>query len=245
MTAQVVPLRVARAGVPGRLRRMALGVGGIVVFLIVWQLVASLGLMKTLFISSPVLIVQQVAIDLGGSDLIHNLLVTLEEWWLGLAVAAVLGILIGLAAGWYRPVRRIAEPWLNFLYAVPFLAVVPLFILWFGIGFEFKVFVAFLSAIFVIAMSTMAGVHGTDPRLLAVADTFGASRSRVFRTIVLPGSVPFIMTGLRQGAGHALVGAVAGEFIASNQGLGFGIMLAGQTLNTSEVFIGIVLLAAL
>jgi NitT/TauT family transport system permease protein len=230
---------------PQRAQRVGIGVFGFATFLALWQAGSSAGILRALLFSSPAEIARQIVVDAQTSTFWRDIGVTLEEWWLGFAAAAVLGIVIGLFAGWYRRVRRVAEPWLNVLYAVPFLAVVPLFILWFGIGLEFKVVVAFISALFVVAINTMAGVHATDQRLLAVGDTFGASRPFVFRTIVLPGSVPYIMTGLRQGAGHSLVGAVAAEFIASNQGLGFRIISAGQTLNTPEVMIGIVLLAML
>ncbi len=228
-----------------RTQRVLIGASGVAVLLVVWQAAASLGWIRTLLFSSPQLVVQQFIADIGTTTMWRDIGVTLEEWWIGFAAAAIVGISVGLLAGWYRDVRRVAEPWLNVLYAVPFLAVVPLFILWFGIGLEFKIFVAFLSSLFVVAINTMAGVHATSQVLLAVGDTFGASRATVFRTIVLPGSVPYIMTGLRQGSGHALVGAVAAEFIASNQGLGFRIISAGQTLNTPEVMIGIVLLATL
>lgn len=248
MTSDVAPATLlprAQAGLSPRAQRLLIGGLGVAIFLIVWQLAASMGWIRTLLFSSPALVVQQFIIDVQTPTMWRDIGVTLEEWWLGFGAAAIIGITVGLLAGWYRAVRRVAEPWLNVLYAVPFLAIVPLLILWFGIGLEFKIFVAFLSALFVVGINTMAGVHATDQRLIAVADTFGASRPQVFRTIVLPGSVPYIMTGLRQGAGHALVGAVAAEFIASNKGLGFRIISAGQTLNTPEVMIGIVLLATL
>ena len=244
-TAGVGPAALPRMRFSPRGQNVAIGAAGIVAFLIVWQAVASFRLVKVILVSSPLLVGTQLVADVQAPTFWHDVAVTIEEWWLGFAIAALVGVPLGLVAGWYRGARRIAEPWLNVLYAVPYLAVVPLFILWFGIGFEFKVFVAFLSAIFNIAVNTMAGAHATDAVLLDMAGTFGASRAKIFRTIVIPGSVPYVMTGLRQGAGHALVGAVAAEFLASNQGLGFRIISAGQTLNTPEVMIGIVLLAAL
>ena len=234
-----------RVDLSPRAQRVIIGTTGVAVFLVIWQTAASLGWVRTLLFSSPALVVRQFITDIQTTTMWRDVGVTLEEWWLGFAAAAVVGIVVGLLAGWYRDVRRVAEPWLNVLYAMPFLAVVPLFILWFGIGLEFKICVAFLSALFVVGINTIAGVHATNQLLLSVGDTFGASRAMIFRTIVLPGAVPYIMTGLRQGAGHALVGAVAAEFIASNQGLGFRIISAGQTLNTPEVMIGIVLLATL
>ncbi len=247
MSAQTTAVRPALPGIrlSPRAQHVAIGAAGIVAFLIVWQAVASFHLVRVVLVSSPLRVGAQLGIDVQEPAFWRDIGVTLEEWWLGFAIAALVGIPLGVVTGWYRGARRIAEPWLNVLYAVPYLAVVPLFILWFGIGLEFKVFVAFLAAIFNVAVNTMAGAHATDAVLLDMAGTFGASRAKIFRTIVVPGSVPYIMTGLRQGAGHALVGAVAAEFLASNQGLGFRIISAGQTLNTPEVMIGIVLLASL
>ena len=150
-----------------------------------------------------------------------------------------------MAAGWFRRVSYVAGPWLNFVYAAPDLAFVPMFILWFGIGVTFKVWLVFLASLFFVAINTMAGVHATEERFLNVARTYGASRKTLFQTVVLPGSVPYIITGLRQGAARAVVGVVVAEFVSSNQGIGFMISIAGATLNTPRVMLGVVLLAAL
>jgi ABC-type nitrate/sulfonate/bicarbonate transport system permease component len=130
------------------------------------------------------------------------------------------------------------------VYAAPDLAFVPIFILWFGLGFIFKVWVVFLGVIIYVALNTIAGVHATEDRFLAVARTYGASRLMTFRSIVLPGSVPYIMTGLRIASGRAIVGVIGAEFISSNEGIGFLISISGTTLQTSRVFVGIILLAA-
>ena len=230
----------------GSLRRQRLfyGVLGILAVLVPWELLVRLGVVDRVLISSPTAVVQTLIELFEEGEIWHELWVSFQEWSIGFFMAAIVGIVIGLVAGWFKWVRYIAEPWLNVLYAVPELALIPIFILWFGIGLEFKVWLAFLSAIFVIAINTMAGVHGTEMKYLAVAATYGAGRMRVFRTVVLPGSVPFIMTGLRQGSGRALVGVIGAEFLSANQGIGFFIALSGQTINTPQVMAGIVILGA-
>jgi len=225
-------------------RRLVLGILGILTVLIPWELLVRFKLVKSALTSSPSAVAQTFVTEIERGSMWTDVSATLSVWIVGFAVAAIVGILIGLAAGWFRRVSYIANPWLNVLYAAPELAFVPMFILWFGIGFVFKVWIVFLAAIFFIAINTMAGVHATETRFLEVAQTFGANRLKVFTSIVLPGSVPYIMTGLRQGSGRAVVGVVAAEFISSNEGIGFVITVAGQTLNTSRVFVGIVLLAA-
>lgn len=225
-------------------RRLVLGVVGLLTVLVPWELLVRFKMVKSALTSSPTAVAQTFVTEFQRGSMWTDVSATLSVWVVGFVTAAVVGILVGLVAGWFRHVAYVANPWLNVLYAAPELAFVPIFILWFGIGFAFKAFIVFLAALFFIAINTIAGVHATEQRFLEVAQTFGASRMKTFRSIVLPGSVPYIMTGLRQGAGRAVVGVVAAEFISSNEGIGFVIMVAGQTLNTSRVFVGIVLLAA-
>lgn len=225
-------------------QRLLLGIAGLLLVLIPWELLSRFRLVKAILISSPTAVVQTFVTEVQLGTLWGDVTATLQVWVVGFTVAAVSGILIGLVAGWFKRASYVANPWLNVLYAAPDLAFVPIFILWFGIGFAFKVWIVFLAAVFFIAINTMAGVHATEERFLAVAKTFGAGRLTIFRTIVLPGSVPYIMTGLRQGSGRAIVGVVAAEFISSNQGIGYLITVSGQTLNTPRVMVGIVMLAA-
>jgi NitT/TauT family transport system permease protein len=200
-------------------------------------------MVKAILISSPSGVAEQFVAEFARGDIWRHISATGQIWIVGYGLAAVVGIVLGIAAGWYRRVGLVTVPWLNILFAAPDLAFVPIFILWFGLGFTFKVFVVFLGVIIYVSLNTIAGVHATEERFVAVAKTYGASRMMVFRTIVLPGSLPYIMTGLRVASGRALVGVVGAEFISSNEGLGFMITVAGTTLQTSRVFVGIILLA--
>jgi ABC-type nitrate/sulfonate/bicarbonate transport system permease component len=225
-------------------QRIALGVLGVVTVLALWELAVRAGLVDPLLSSSPSAVAKTLATEMRQRALWENVWVSFQEWAIGFGGAAVIGVLLGLFAGWFRVVRYIAEPWLTVLYAMPHLALVPIFVVWFGLGIGFKAWVGFLGAVFVITLNAMAGAHATEARLLAVGQVYRASRTKIFRTIVLPGSVPYIMTGLRQGSGLALVGVIFAEFLSSNQGVGFYISVAGQNLNTDQVMAGIVLLSA-
>jgi ABC-type nitrate/sulfonate/bicarbonate transport system permease component len=224
-------------------QRLGYGVLGIVLVLIPWQLLVNSGTVDPVFLSSPTTVFHTLGTMFHGHEIYQDLWITFKEWGIGFVIAVVVGVFVGIVGGWFRWVGRIVEPWLNVLQAVPELALIPMFILWFGIGLEFKVWVALIAAVFVVAINTIAGVHSTETKYLAVAETYGASKFRLLRTVVLPGSVPYIMTGIRQASGRALVGVVAAEFLAANQGLGFFISLSGQTLNTPQVMAGIVILA--
>jgi NitT/TauT family transport system permease protein len=227
-----------------RNQRLVLGIVGILLVLIPWELVVRLGLVKEILISSPTAVAESFVKEFSRGDIWRHIRASGSVWIVGFTIASVVGILLGLIAGWYRRAGLITTPWLNFVYAAPDLAFVPIFILWFGLGFVFKVWVVFLGVIIYVALNTIAGVHATEDRFLAVARTYGASRLQIFRTIVLPGSIPYIMTGLRLASGRAVVGVVGAEFISANEGLGFFISISGTTFQTSRVFVGIILLAA-
>jgi NitT/TauT family transport system permease protein len=224
-------------------QRVLYGLLGIAIVLVPWQLLVQSGQVDPVFLSSPKDVWTTLEAMAKEPEVYKDLWITFQEWGIGFVIASVIGVLIGVLAGWSRWIGYVAEPWLNVLYAVPELALVPMFILWFGIGLKFKVWVALIAAVFVVAINTIAGVHATDVRFLNVARTYGASRLRLMGTVVLPGAVPYIMTGIRQASGRALVGVVAAEFLSANQGLGFFISLSGQTLNTPQVMAGIVVLA--
>jgi ABC-type nitrate/sulfonate/bicarbonate transport system permease component len=244
--ASLVDVRVAEA--PSwqrfylRRERLLLGILGFVSVIAAWELAVGAGLLKRTFISQPSAIVNAFRLEIAQGRLWNDVSISLLEFALGFFIAAVLGVLIGLAAGWFRRVNYVVDPWLSALYATPDIALTPLIILWLGIGLWSKVFVVFLTSIFAVAINTMVGVQSTDARFLEVARSFQASQFRVFRTVVLPSTIPFILTGLRLASGRALVGVVLAELIASNAGIGFMISVSGSTLNTARLMVGVVLL---
>jgi NitT/TauT family transport system permease protein len=169
---------------------------------------------------------------------------TLYVWVIGYLLASVAGITWGLLIGLSRRVSYVFEPWLIATFVMPSIALVPIFILLFGIGASFKIFFVFLSGFFYVVINTLAGVRASEARYMAVAHSFGAGRMQTIRTVIVPGSIPYIATGLRVAVGRSLVGAVAAEFVASNTGIGFMTTLAGQTFSTDRVIMGVLLLAA-
>lgn len=224
--------------------RLLLGLVGVASVLALWELAVRVGLLRPIFMSAPSLIARAALAELEEGHIWGHMGVSLLEFSLGYVAAAALGILIGIVAGWYRRANYILDPWLAALYATPDVALVPLIILVLGIGIWSKVFVVFLTSLFSVAINTLVGVQSTEARYLEVARSFRASQMAVFRTVVLPGSVPFVLTGLRLAAGRALVGVVLAELIAANQGIGFMITIAGSTLNTARVMLGVFLLGA-
>lgn len=221
------------------------GIAGVVIVLAIWQGVTNLHLVNSTLLSSPTAIVQAGFDQITTGALWPNLEATLMVWVIGFAIASVLGIAIGIFSGLFRRFRAVAEPWLNAINVAPDLAFVPILILWLGIGLKFKIVLVVLIGVFYVAVNTLAGVRSTEGALVRVAQSFGASRARTIRTILLPGSVPYIVTGLRQGAARSIIGVIVAEFVSANKGIGFMISLAGNFLNTPLVFFGIALLAIL
>jgi NitT/TauT family transport system permease protein len=196
-----------------------------------------------IFLSSPTAIAA-AAVRLFSTGAIWNdLRVSALEFVLGFGLAIAVGIPLGLAAGWYRRFCFAIEPFLSALNATPRVALLPLIIIWVGIGIWSKVVVVFLGAVIPICINSLAGVRTTDARLLRVARSFQAGRGRLFRTIILPSAVPFILTGLRLGVGRAMVGVVVGELYAATAGIGFMITVAGASFQTDRVFVGVGIIA--
>jgi ABC-type nitrate/sulfonate/bicarbonate transport system permease component len=224
-------------------QRLVLGIAGILMILVPWELIVRAGLVKEILIGSPSAVAETFVAEFERGDIWRHIWASLRIWLVGYGLASVVGILLGLAAGWSRRAGLITVPWLNVAYAAPDLAFVPIFILWFGLGFTFKVWVVVIGVIIYVTLNTIAGVQATEGRFLAVARTYGASNVMIFRSIVLPGAVPYIMTGLRIASGRAIVGVIGAEFISANEGLGFLITISGTTLQTPRVFVGIMLIA--
>jgi NitT/TauT family transport system permease protein len=226
-----------------RQERLWYGVAFSVFVIAVWELVTRLGIVRRIFLAPFSSVVAELWEGFTVGWIWPHIGATALVWALGYVLGAVVGILFGLLAGMSRRASYIANPWLNAVYVMPDIALVPIFIVWFGIGLEFKIWFVFLSGFFFVAVNTLTGVQAAEGRFVRVAQHFGASRWKVLSTVILPGSLPYIITGLRQAAGRSLVGVVAAEFVASNAGIGFMTSVAGQTFNTPRVMAGILILA--
>lgn len=166
------------------------------------------------------------------------------EFLWGFGVAAIFGILFGYCTGWFRRLDYFFDPIMNFLYASPRIALAPLLILWLGVGIESKIAIIFLMSFFPIVINTARGVKLADPDLKELARAFNASDLQLFVTIIIPGSVPFIVTGLRIGLGVALIGVVVGEFVAATSGLGFMIQQSASNFEIDRVFVGLIVIGS-
>jgi NitT/TauT family transport system permease protein len=233
-------------GQPGPLKRYEgtlIGAGTVLGFVAIWQLIAFRRLMPELFLPGPSDIAVAFGAYINKGQIWNDLWVSGQELILGFVLAIVLGLPIGMLMGWYRRFNFALDPFVTFFNAIPRISLTPLLIIWFGIGINSKIAVVFLGALFAIIINTAVGVRNLDPALIKAARSFGANDMQLFRTIVLPGCVPFILAGFRLGLAHALTGVVVAELIAAQAGIGLMMATAGATFQTSKVFVGLVIIA--
>jgi NitT/TauT family transport system permease protein len=210
--------------------------------MILWEAAWRAGWISPLFFSGPSEIVNEFFKALEDT-LLSDIAYSAKNFALGFSLAVIAGVVLGIVVGWYRVVRFILDPFLNALYATPRAAMVPLIILWFGVDYKSQVFVVFLSAFFPVLVNTVAGVRALDNDLLRAARAYCASDWQIFKTIAIPGSVPFILTGVRQGVALGLIGVVVGEMYGGSQGIGFRVGYSGQTFKTGMLFVAVVIIA--
>ncbi len=221
-----------------------LGGTAIVSFVVVWELVGNVyQLINPMFMSAPSLILKAAVQLFRSGEIYRDLYVSSIEFLGGYFLAAAVGIPFGIVVGWYKRASYIFDPFINAGNATPRVALLPLVIIWLGIGILSKVGIIFLGAVFSILINTRDGVKTTPLNLLNAARSFGASKWMVFKSVVVPSTIPFILTGLRLAVGRALVGVLVGELYAATAGIGFMITVAGATFQTDKVFVGVLIFA--
>jgi ABC-type nitrate/sulfonate/bicarbonate transport system permease component len=217
-------------------KRPLYGLLGVLIVLVVWELLARMGVIDSLLFSQPTDVLAAFGKSFSENHVLTDIRISATEIVLGLGAAIIVGIPVGIVCGWNKWVYFAVDPWLTILYALPIVALAPLLINVVGIGLAAKVLLVFLFAVFPIAINTLTGVHATSNQFLSVAQVYGASRSMILKSVVLPGALPFILTGLRLAGGRALVGMVVAEFTAAEAGVGFRLQVAGATLQTGLLF---------
>jgi ABC-type nitrate/sulfonate/bicarbonate transport system permease component len=209
----------------------------------VWEAAERAGLIDPLFFSSPSLIMQRLISMIADGSIWPHITASATVIGLGFALAALVGIPIGLAMGKSKILGGTLEPYIAAIYASPTVAFLPLMIIWLGIGIPSKVALVFLGCVIIIIVNTEAGVAQVDHRLIETARSFMAREMQILWIIILPAALPFILAGMRLAMGRALLMVVVAEIYASNAGLGYLIFQAGGYYDTAQVFVGVAVLA--
>jgi NitT/TauT family transport system permease protein len=243
-----------------------IGAIAVIAFMLFWEYVGTSGIVNPMFTSSPSRIIKAAdrlffdggigalftalfAGNVAGAwavvqkgSIWKDIWISSQELVAGYTLALISGICLGLMMGWFRRLNYIMEPFVSALYATPSVALLPLFIIWFGIGINSKIAIIFLSSVFYPLMYARVGVSTVDANIMKCAKSFGANDFQLLRTVVLPSSVPYLMTGARLGLGRGLVGVVVGELYAATAGVGYLITVAGATFQTDKVFVGVLII---
>lgn len=210
-----------------------------------WEAGARLGLLDAFFFSSPSEIWRTAVVKWQTGDLWQDIVYTSASTLLGFGLGTVIGSIVGLLFWFSRRCALVAEPWLVVLNALPKLALAPVLVILFGIGFSSKVVLAFLMTVITAAISAWSGAKAVDPALTTLLFSLGAKRRQVFTLLVIPSAMPWIISGLRVNIALSMAGAIVGEFIASDRGLGRMIVYAGTTFDLKLVWVGVVVLSLL
>lgn len=222
--------------------RLIFGLAGVVLFLSFWEFGSRAGVINAYFFGRPTGIVEAAIVEVQSDRFWGDLFASFSEFALGYLLAIALGIPIGLAAGRFRRLQYALDPWLNFFNSLPRIALLPILVIMFGVfGPGSKIAVVFLGAFFSIVIPTMQGVRTTDRRYIDVARSFQASERLLFRSVVIPSTVPFIITGLRLGIARALIGVVTAELYTQTEGIGVLIRRATENGDANRALFGVLL----
>ena len=175
--------------------------------------------------------------------LARNSLITLYETVLGFVLAALIGLGTAVLIAYSRTMEKALYPIVLFAQVIPKIAIAPLLIVWFGFGLTPKIILAVLIAFFPVVISGVAGLRSTDPELLDLSATMGASQWQTFRKIRFPNALPHLMAGLKVAVTLAVVGAVVGEFVGASEGLGYQLMIANGNLDAPLLFAALILMS--
>ena len=223
----------------------ALRVAALVALLVLWELVTRTGRIPALFLPSPLGVIDAGVEMVRSGELVSHIATSLRRIVLGFGLGALGGVSVGLAVGFWSVAAAVGNPLIAATFPIPKIALLPLLILWLGIGEASKVAVITLGVFFPMAINTYTGVRTADPLLIRAAASFGAGRWSLIRKVLLPSALPMIFAGLKLGAGTALLLLVAAEMIAANAGIGFLILHAQNLMETTKLMVGIVLLSLL
>ncbi len=225
-------------------RRATIGTISVVAFLVLWQIVGQREIIRSDLISYPTEVVTTCVHLIATGELGTNALVTLTEFVQGFIPSIVFGIVAGIVLALVRPLRELLDPLLIAIYTAPTIAFIPILVVWFGVGESSKVVIVFISAIFPIIINTRTGVAEVAEPWLRAVRAFGATPLQVVTKVILPGSLPAIMAGIRLGLGRAIVGLIAAEMYVSLAGFGRMIQTYSSAARASEIIVIVAIIAA-
>jgi NitT/TauT family transport system permease protein len=217
----------------------------IVAVVVAWEALVRLRGIAPIYLPAPSSVFVYLSRMIADGSMPYHLGITLLRIFVGFALAAVCGIVLGVLMGMSRTVARVADVWIAALYPLPKISLIPLLIIWVGTGEAYKIVISAISAFFPIVISTYSGIRQTDRGLIKAAKDLGANARQIQLKVVIPGAIPSIFAGLHLGMGIAIILVVAAEMIggSSQGGMGWLLISSGQVMETEKVFASLIVLA--
>ena len=220
-----------------RNRSQLVRVASILGFFFIWEGITLIGIFSPVLLPSPIAVLEAAKDMLVSGILIPNIAASLKRVFVGFMLAVSIAVPLGIICGWYRTLLDICDPIIELFRPIPVLALLPLAILWFGIGESSKIFLIAYGSFFPIFINTLAGVRFVDPIYIQAGESLGATKLQIFYRVILMAALPNIFTGLRLGIGFAFLTIVAAEMIASESGLGYLIVDTQLTFQTDRTLV--------
>src|SRR3989442_1250867 len=217
---------------------------GFVSLFVLWHF-ASVYLVSSVLFPPPALVLKKGVVLVRNGVLFEHLWASVQRILAGFIAGSLLGIPIGLAMGSFRPVRKVLEPYTEFLRFIPSVAMITVAVIWFGIGEASKIFLIIYTTVFIVILNTAAGVSAIAPNKIRAAQALGATRAQIFLHVALPATVPYILTGMRLAMGNSFTTIVAAGLISANDGLGKTLRDGRMFILVDEIFVSLVTLGLL
>ncbi|MET4349009.1 sulfonate transport system permease protein [Bradyrhizobium sp. RT9a] len=211
--------------------------------LLVWQFLSTTGIVSTAIVPAPSDIWDAARQLAERGELQHDVLVSLRRVAIGFSIGALGGLLFGLAVGLFEPLHHLFDRSLQMIRTIPHLALVPLMILWFGIGEEPRLILVAMGSLFPVYINTVGGIRNVDPKLIELGKSYGLGRAELVWSIILPAALQPILVGMRYALGVAWLTLVVGETIASRDGVGYLVQNARELLRIDIIVLAIILYA--
>jgi NitT/TauT family transport system permease protein len=214
-----------------------------IIIIIIWYFICDVfQLIPSFMFPGPTEVVTAFVKLISSGKLFNDILVTLYKVLFGMLLASVVGITLGIILGWFKRLETLCQLVISILRPIPPIAWIPFSIIWFGIGVGPAIFIIFMGCVFPILISTIDGVHRTDPVLIEAAQSFGASNSQMLTEVVIPSSLPYIVSGLKVAIGIALMCTISGEMIGSSSGIGYMILTSTNLFDTGSTVVGMIVI---
>jgi len=215
----------------------------VLVFLAIWEIAPRAGMVDPTFTSQPSRVIAASLEIVPSGDFLHDVSLSLSEFAIGFTLAVGIGVPLGLLLGRFPVLRYLLDPPIMAIYATPHLALLPIFIVWLGIGMQSKIAVAFVGGVIPILVNSMAGVRGVERSWVTAARSFCAREWDVFVKVILPASLPGVTMGIRLGVSRAVLGVVVAEMYQSQAGVGNEIMRYGSEFRTDYLLFNVLLVS--